>query len=266
MAWAQYRHLLNTHPLKTKALTSSFITGLSDVCLQLYEKSSKDGFSPSAQEHHSVSLCPARSASSSVKLVRPVDLSVDWSRSMTLAAVGLCYSGPIGHAWFATLERLVRIRHQVGSVAVKLCCDQSMVPVIISGYFVTRGTFEGKSMTEIYSQLQSRLATATLAAWQFWPAVNLISFSVVPVMYRVLFGNISALFWNAKLSSISSQKSNDDAAQPSVAISVDFHMQSNFEEMRKLLHTRLHTLYSGTLSLAHRHYLRQGFPDWYLFC
>jgi hypothetical protein len=141
-----------------------------------------------------------------------------------------------------------------------------MVPVIISGYFVTRGTFEGKSMTEIYTQLQSRLATATLAAWQFWPAVNLISFSVVPVMYRVLFGNFSALFWNARLSSISSQKTNDDTAQPPVAISVDFHMQSNLEEMRKLLHTRLHTFYSGTFSLAHRHYLRRGFPDWYLFC
>jgi hypothetical protein len=186
---------------------------------------------------------------------------------MTLAAVGLCYSGPIGHAWFATLERLVRIRHQVGSVAVKLCCDQSMVPVIISGYFVTRGTFEGKSLAEIYSQLQSRLATATIAAWQFWPAVNLISFSVVPVMYRVLFGNISALFWNARLSSISSQKSNDVATDvpvnATVTISADFNMQRSWEDMRAVFSTPWNQFLCGTSNWVHRYYLRQGLPEWY---
>jgi protein Mpv17 len=141
-------------------------------------------------------------------------LNFEWSRTLTLAAVGLCYSGPINHLWFQSLERLIRIQHQAGAALSKLFIDQLFfAPVAISGYFVTRGLFEGKSLADIQKRLQNKLIDATLAAWQFWPVVNLISFSVVPVMYRVLFGNISAIFWNARLSSISSQRLDDVATR-----------------------------------------------------
>lgn len=140
------------------------------------------------------------------------ELDLELSRTLTLAAVGLLYSGPINHMWFATLEKLVRLRHQAGSVVLKLLLDQAMfVPAAISGYLTVRGVFEHKSGVEILAQLDEKVATATKAAWQFWPLVNLVSFSVVPVMYRVLFGNVCAVFWNAKLSSISSQGSGTAA-------------------------------------------------------
>jgi protein Mpv17 len=208
MAWSAYNRLLQAHPLKTKAATSSFITALSDVGLQLYENKSQT--SARLREQHS---------HSSVRRGSPLEISVqplriNWSRTFTLAAVGLCYSGPINHAWFGTLERLIRIRHRAGAVATKLVCDQGLgVPMLISGYFVTRGLFEGQSLLSIQERMQQKLVDATLAAWQFWPAVNLISFSVVPLQYRVLFGNVSAIFWNARLSSISSQGTEDDNTQ-----------------------------------------------------
>jgi len=124
-----------------------------------------------------------------------------WSRTLTLAAVGLVYSGPVNHIWFAALEKLVRTRNQVRAVMTKLLVDQVMfVPTVISGYMMVRGLFESKTPLQIHSQLQEKVPVATKAAWQFWPFVNIVSFSVVPVMYRVLFGNLCAVFWNARLS------------------------------------------------------------------
>lgn len=200
MAWIFYRHLLHTHPLKTKALTSSFITGLADVGLQLYEQNSNRQLG-----ERETKPCTPRGEDKESTRKRSLP-HLEWSRTLTLAAVGLVYSGPINHLWFATLEKLVRTQHQVRSVALKLVADQLFfVPVAISGYLTVRGVLEWKSEPQIRRQLQEKVALATKAAWQFWPFVNFVAFSMVPVMYRVLFGNLCAVWWNAKLSFISSQ-------------------------------------------------------------
>lgn len=214
-ACAAYRKLLQDHPLKTKALTSSVITALSDVGLQFYEQSSSKQTPLKAGQ-----LAPTGSFAAQTQ--------VNWSRTSTLAAVGLFYSGPVNHVWFATLERLVRIRHRAGQVGIKLFLDQVVfVPSVISGYMTVRGLFEGRSLLDIGTQLQLRLKECTLAAYQYWPFVNALSFSVVPVMYRVLFGNVAALFWNARLSAMS-MKSSEGAEAASDAEDKSFC----FEDLR----------------------------------
>lgn len=127
MAWSQYSRLLHAHPLKTKALTSSFITGLSDVCLQLYENNSNER--PSSKRQFSMAPDTATTSSSSRVCLRHGTYlqapDLKWSRTLTLAAVGLIYSGPVNHLWFASLEKFVRIRHSGGAVATKLMLDQA---------------------------------------------------------------------------------------------------------------------------------------------
>lgn len=218
MVWSSYRRLLHAHPLKTKALTSSFITGLADVGLQLYEKNSNElGV---VDKHHQQpeldivsTVSGGQDTCGNARLGRLSVASgfwhfsqLEWSRTLTLAAVGLLYSGPVGHLWFNTLEKLVRTQQQVLSVTLKLLIDQVMyAPVAISGYLVVRGILEGRSGTQIREKLEEKVVPATQAAWQFWPFVNLVSFSVVPVIYRVLFGNACAIYWNARLSAISTE-------------------------------------------------------------
>jgi len=215
MAWSSYRRLLHAHPLKTKALTSSFVTGLADVGLQLYEQNSKKlGVGEKHQlqpDTDSASTGNGRSLPSDMQPSSVVSgishfWRLEWSRTLTLAAVGLFYSGPVGHLWFNTLEKLVRTQQQALSVTLKLLVDQLMyAPVAISGYLAVRGILEGRSGAQIQAKLEEKLVPATQAAWQFWPFVNLVSFSVVPVIYRVLFGNVCAIFWNARLSAISTE-------------------------------------------------------------
>jgi len=213
MAWSSYRRFLHAHPLKTKALTSSFITGLADVGLQLYEQNSNK-LGVVEKHHQQPELDIASTLSGGQDTCRNVRVAsgfwhfsqLEWSRTLTLAAVGLLYSGPVGHLWFNTLEKLVRTQHQVLSVTLKLLIDQLMyAPVAISGYLVVRSILEGRSGPQIRAKLEEKVVPATQAAWQFWPFVNLVSFSVVPVIYRVLFGNACAIYWNARLSAISTE-------------------------------------------------------------
>lgn len=214
MAWRFYRHLLQTHPVKVKALTSSFITGVSDVGLQFYQHNSNDEVSMQ-RENRGVEDGTMRLSAAGMSMDIP---SLQWSRTTTLAAVGLLYSGPVNHMWFAVLEKLVKTQHHARTVMLKLFLDQIFfAPVVISGYLTVRGILERKTEHEISAQLQEKVTVATRAAWQFWPFVNLIAFSVVPVMYRVLFGNFCAIFWNAKLSLISSQTSHATEAKSTSA-------------------------------------------------
>jgi len=41
-----------------------------------------------------------------------------------------------------------------------------------------------------------------VAGWKLWPAVSIISFSVVPADKRVVFGSLIALGWNIYLGMI----------------------------------------------------------------
>ncbi len=66
---------LNRRPLRTKALTSAFIAGLSDVLAQ-------------------------RIVSGGYK---------SWRRTLALAVYGLCYNGPSAHYWQKFLEVLFRV-------------------------------------------------------------------------------------------------------------------------------------------------------------
>jgi len=258
MAWRQYQRLLQNHPFKTKALTSAFITGLSDVGLQIYEQNSTPIQGEHTLEHNLDDRSLAKHSQQLLAALQNVTTSeVMWSRTATIATVGLVYSGPINHMWFALLERLVRTQHQTRSVAIKLLLDQTMfAPVAISGYMTVRGLLESKSVLQISDQLQEKVALATYAAWHFWPVANFVSFSLVPVMYRVLFGNVCAIFWNARLSLISTQTATSDNDQPSSSSPAafswgDYHVRIAFSCFLAAVYDQLHQMACVQSGSAH---------------
>jgi len=211
MVWRFYKQTLHAHPFKTKALTSALVTGLADVGLQIYERNSNTVVHEMPKQPRSLRAANGQVDAqdgcwSWTSCIDSEALDLRWSRTLTLAAVGLLYSGPINHLWFAALERLVWARTQTLSIVMKLVLDQIVyAPIAVSGYMTVRSILERKSELQIREQLEEKVVPALMACWQFWPLVNLVSFSMVPVIYRVLFGNVCAIFWNAKLSLISSE-------------------------------------------------------------
>jgi protein Mpv17 len=58
----------------------------------------------------------------------------------------------------------------------------------------------------IREKLSTRFVTAVTGAWKFWPAANIINFSLVPAEFRVLFSNDLALFWTGYLTLLNASK------------------------------------------------------------
>ncbi len=168
--WRRYTHALSAAPLRTKAVTSGLITGLSDTLLQLYEKGANAATVTRLQEKHGsdVQVNLQNGCAVNVGYQPPAgtnaQLTFDARQTATLASVGLLYSGPINHFWYAMLEKLVSVKGPPGVVA-KLAIDQIVfTPIAISGYFVVRGLLEGSSLDpDIKFKLQRKLVDATLA-------------------------------------------------------------------------------------------------------
>jgi hypothetical protein len=55
-------------------------------------------------------------------------------------------------------------------------------------------------------KLRLKWMAALQASWTFWPAANVVNFSVVPVPLRVLYNNVLSVGWNAFLSRLNAER------------------------------------------------------------
>lgn len=172
---ALYQSCLQSHPLATKACTSAVLSTVSDVLCQRFEQKQ------------------------------------DRTRTRHVALTGLVWSGPSAHYWYATLE--AALRHFVPGIAglpglgLRLLLDALVFsPITVFGYFVVRTLLEqGWRWEPIRTKLQTKWAPTVRGAWKFWPLVNVINFSVVPLPYRVLYVNVLSVFWTGYLTFVNSQ-------------------------------------------------------------
>lgn len=183
-AWSTYKGLLKSRPLLTKAATSAILSGVSDSMTQQVE--SKLSTDEENNFHH------------------------DWIRSSHIMLTGFAYSGPMSHYWFALLERIVTIEDPILGLIFRLTLDALVFsPCTVAGYFAVRTLLEGKGYAAIRTKLERTWRKAVFAAWKFWPAVNVINYSFVPLPYRVLYVNIMALLWTGYLSFVNTQKKQE---------------------------------------------------------
>jgi protein Mpv17 len=210
--WQVYKRYLSSHPLLTKATTSSVLMSLSDTTCQRYEilqarrivaESGIELGIPDAD----VNLQDGCPTNVGFKGSNEKQLKHDWVRTSHLAVTGFTYSGPIGHLWYSLLERLITTQHVYMGLAARMTLDAFVFsPLAVAGYFVWRSALEGKDWQGITEKLRVKWKHATLASWQFWPAVNAINFSFVPLQFRVLYNNCLGLLWNGYLSRINGKR------------------------------------------------------------
>jgi hypothetical protein len=190
-AWSMYKEMLRTDPLLTKSLTSGTINTVSDAICQKIVAVQK----PSQEKDKNSSNADAEK------------FKLDGIRLLQVAITGMVWSGPIQHWWFGTLEKLVTIQDPIQRLMVKLLFD-SMVfsPLTISGYFTCRSILEGSGIQGVREKLSTRFVSTLKGAWKFWPMVNILNYSLVPLQFRSLYSNILSLFWTGYLSFVNSKK------------------------------------------------------------
>jgi hypothetical protein len=102
-------------------------------------------------------------------------LKQDWPRTLQVGITGFTFSGPITHAWYGILERLVTTRHYFLGVVLRMILDALLFsPVAVAGYFIWRGALEGKSLDGIIDKVWAKWQGAVVASWSFWPAANMM--------------------------------------------------------------------------------------------
>lgn len=186
IGWSWYKHMLTQKPLITKSMTSCATNAFSDI------------------------LCQKLMQNSDEKEVEEKK-KLDEERLLHASVTGLIWSGPVTHFWYKILfGNLVTFKNPTLALLGQIFLDAIVFsPVTVSGYFALRSILEGSGWKGVREKLSTRLFTTVLGAWKFWPAANLVNFSIVPMEFRVLYMNVLSVFWSGYLTYVNSQKIGD---------------------------------------------------------
>ena len=181
-AGASYSDLLNTRPILTKAVTACVIFGLSDWSAQQIEGSGNGDDDQDKKKK-------------------------DWTRIVTASLVGLLYFGPAAHAWYEKIFQILPGTSLVSTLQKaalgQLLFGPSFTCVFFATSLMQSGTF---SLGNWVQKIRQDLPGAWAAGLSFWPLVDLVSYSLIPVKWIPLFVNFCSFVWTIYLSMVANRR------------------------------------------------------------
>eukprot|EP00181_Compsopogon_caeruleus_P006165 CAMPEP_0184681720 /NCGR_PEP_ID=MMETSP0312-20130426/4693_1 /TAXON_ID=31354 /ORGANISM="Compsopogon coeruleus, Strain SAG 36.94" /LENGTH=169 /DNA_ID=CAMNT_0027132725 /DNA_START=166 /DNA_END=675 /DNA_ORIENTATION=+ len=118
-------------------------------------------------------------------------------------SMGLVIRGPVQHYFQQFLDKVVFAGKKQSSPAVvlgKMVIDCFIFsPLYNALYFIIVGLMADQPTAESLQKIQKLLFSVMKSNWTVWVPVNIISYAVVPLELRVLFGNVISIFWTAFL-------------------------------------------------------------------
>ncbi|EME88319.1 uncharacterized protein MYCFIDRAFT_55315 [Pseudocercospora fijiensis CIRAD86] len=90
------------------------------------------------------------------------------------------------------------------NTAIKFTLDQTLGSAINTVLFIAGiALLRGQSLDTVYTNIQQQFWPMIFAGQKLWPAVSILSFAVIPLEHRMLFGSVAGLFWGVYLSLVS---------------------------------------------------------------
>lgn len=169
--YSSYISALEEKPVLTKAVTTSLINAFSDIIAQWMEQRGSG--------------------------------TLDWNirRTFALGFWGLIFMGPYFHHWYLILERLFPVGRW--SFLKKILLDQTFAAAVFTvTFFIGTGVLEGQNGSQIVDRIRHKFWPTMYANWRVWPLVQCITFTVIPLTYRVLWVNIVTIMWVVYFSSL----------------------------------------------------------------
>lgn len=182
-----YKHQLQTQPLVTKALTSGVISAIGELLGAWIRARSAANTSSSF--------------SATTRQLTPTVASL--RRVAVFFLYGLCVAGPFFHWWYSRLETFTRKLQLSPAIklALQLVANQlAMTPPFLLVTLLFLQLTHTFSLEKMMATVKKAYSGALWANWRVWTVAQAINFAFVPLDYRVLFGNIIALWWNIYLS------------------------------------------------------------------
>jgi hypothetical protein len=78
--------------------------------------------------------------------------------------------------------------------------------MLVCGFYILNGVLRdvsGKGFQQGIENMKAKLGETLKLNWLVWPASSAVMYWYIPIIYRVLFSNFVAFFWNMILSYIS---------------------------------------------------------------
>jgi protein Mpv17 len=173
-----YCQQLEQRPILTKSYTAGLIFGLSDYLAQRIER-------PSESEK-----------------------SMVLTRLLASTLVGLLYFGPAAHYWYELIFRVLPGTSLLSTLQKAFWGQVIFGPSFTCIFFATSLLQAGEfSLGSWWGKIRKDLPGAWLAGAGYWPLVDVISFSVIPVKWIPLFVNVCSLFWTVYLSLLANKSS-----------------------------------------------------------
>jgi peroxisomal membrane protein 2 len=193
-----YKEQLQQRPLFTKALTSAVLSCLGEL-VGSYIKTRSNR---------------TRRSSSSSSLVTSLLSTCGTSlrRLLVFFFYGFAISGPFFHYYYSNLEKFVKSLNlnQLLSFCISLTINQLvMTPAFLFVTLLTLQLTESIYLPQMLQKVKQQYFASLILNWKIWTIAQSINFSIIPLDYRVLFGNLVALWWNVILSMITSANSNN---------------------------------------------------------
>ena len=126
----------------------------------------------------------------------------------TFSCMSKAFTSFLIHRYWLLFGKMTKsIQNPVAALVVQIVLDSIIFsPVTVSGYLTVRSLLEGTGFAGAKEKCTAKLLGAVMGAWKFWPAVNVINFSIVPMHFRVLYMNVMSVFWSGYLTHVNSKK------------------------------------------------------------
>ena len=201
-----YATALTKHPIWTKSITSCVIFGLSDYLAQRIEGRGSSSSSTTNAARKEEEERATQTLSSTDEL--------NWTRLLTSMAVGLIYFGPAAHFWYNWMFQLFPNTGLVSTLQ-KAAMGQAFFGPFFTCIFFASILWQARQFTiqNWLQKIRCDLPGAWLAGLGYWPLVDLLSYSLVPVQYIPLFINVCSLIWTIYLSIVANRSSSSSGSR-----------------------------------------------------
>jgi len=127
-------------------------------------------------------------------------------RTLRFLFVRVCVNAPLYSTWLRWLEQITGSTPRAVRVPCKLALDCFVyTPMWHLLFFTTMTVISGAAAFEpALRQTLHKMCTSLPASWSFWLPVQLVTFSMCPLQYRLMFVSVISFVWNAILSTLAS--------------------------------------------------------------
>jgi protein Mpv17 len=174
LSW--YHQEVLQYPLMTKAMTSGVCYSVGDFCAQRI-----DGKNTS---------------------------TLDLSRLARSGAAGFVGQGPLAHYYLNWLDQYMSFGGAWWAVPAKIAIDQGPMNIVENTmYSLLMGAFALRDPREVLKDVKATFVPGLVASIRFWPAVHMVTFTVIPLELQVLWADVAEIVWICIFSGVSNEMS-----------------------------------------------------------